>query len=67
MAKSSCPLNCDDISTFANNFKPPPPPGEKNNWELQFCRWWGWNWVQKTEMKQKMDCDIVNIPCKDQK
>ncbi|VEN60130.1 unnamed protein product [Callosobruchus maculatus] len=27
---------------------PPPPPGEEL-WELQFCRWWGWNWVKKRD------------------
>lgn len=59
MATSSlntCQSNCDDFSTFAKNFKPPPPPGEKDLWELQFCRWWGWNWVQKAEPQEKMEC-----------
>ncbi|XP_060536267.1 uncharacterized protein LOC132708147 [Cylas formicarius] len=28
-------------------FPPPAPPGGENAWDLQFCRWWGWNWVRK--------------------
>lgn len=31
---------------------PELPPGlNQDLWELQFCRWWGWNWVRK---KQEM-------------
>lgn len=26
---------------------PPPPPGGELEWDLQFCRWWGWNWVRR--------------------
>lgn len=64
MARSSlniCPSNCDDILTSAKKFKPPPPPGDKDLWQLQFCRWWGWNWVQKTDVQQKMDCECCEI------
>lgn len=29
---------------------PEPPPGVNSDlWDLQFCRWWGWNWVRKQE------------------
>ncbi|KAG5885957.1 hypothetical protein JTB14_018411 [Gonioctena quinquepunctata] len=28
---------------------PPPPPGKEDYWDLQFCRWWGWNWVRKPD------------------
>ncbi|XP_050315650.1 uncharacterized protein LOC126750169 [Anthonomus grandis grandis] len=31
-------------------FPPPAPPeGGRDLWDLQFCRWWGWNWVRKRE------------------
>ncbi|XP_057669975.1 uncharacterized protein LOC130902133 isoform X2 [Diorhabda carinulata] len=26
---------------------PLPPYGDEEGWELQFCKWWGWNWVRK--------------------
>ncbi|KAF7280050.1 hypothetical protein GWI33_006480 [Rhynchophorus ferrugineus] len=32
------------------NFSPPPPPdGRPDRWDLQFCRFWGWNWVLRSE------------------
>ncbi|XP_031355748.1 uncharacterized protein LOC116180059 [Photinus pyralis] len=43
-------------------FHSPPPcpqftPPENDLWDLQFCRWWGWNWVKK---RNEM---IDNRPC----
>lgn len=57
----------EDILKFANKFKPPPPPGDKNLWELQFCRWWGWNWVQKVDAQNKMGCKCDIIEYRSQK
>lgn len=29
---------------------PPPPEGREDLWDLQFCRWWGWNWVKRRDV-----------------
>lgn len=39
----------DQTTAQMQDSKPPPPPGGEDLWELQFCRWWGWNWVRKQE------------------
>lgn len=38
----------------SNDIPPVPngPPDDSNLWDLQFCRWWGWNWVRKQEELQ---------------
>lgn len=53
--------NGDSFDNFARKYRPPAPPGEKDIWELQFCRFWGWNWVQKEKKTQEIvsKCDPV--------
>ncbi|KAH1007862.1 hypothetical protein HUJ04_005044 [Dendroctonus ponderosae] len=46
---------CQCAQVFDNSFPfkdlppPAPPDGRSDLWDLQFCRWWGWNWVRKRE------------------
>lgn len=38
-------------------FIPPDgPPDGDDLWDLQFCRWWGWNWVRKQEEMHSQKC-----------
>ncbi|KAF5280859.1 hypothetical protein FQR65_LT03008 [Abscondita terminalis] len=30
-------------------YPPQPYPPQDDLWDLQFCRWWGWNWVRKRD------------------
>lgn len=40
---------------------PPPPPGvNKELWDLQFSRWWGWNWVRKQEEENLRKSALFN-------
>lgn len=41
---------------------PPAPPGANDLWELQFCRWWGWNWVRKQEELAKQHNNSMTKP-----
>ncbi|CAH1990431.1 unnamed protein product [Acanthoscelides obtectus] len=38
-----------DLPEIFRTCRPPPPPPGEELWELQFCRWWGWNWVKKKD------------------
>lgn len=40
-ARFSCP--CPDYQA------PGTSPTDDELWDLQFCRWWGWNWIRKRE------------------
>lgn len=65
MARTIHRYGDDDLSNFSKNCKPPPPPGDKHLWELQYCRFWGWNWVQKQSVvRDKMDLSC-EVPVKD--
>lgn len=47
------PYDFDDL-TYCGKFEPPEPPmGDYDAWELQFGKWWGWNWIRKD---QKTGC-----------
>lgn len=43
------PMNQTQYSCPCSNVPPPVPPPKDDLWDLQFCRWWGWNWVRKRE------------------
>lgn len=48
MDAGNCGCKCQyDIPPVPNG-----PPDDGNLWDLQFCRWWGWNWVRKQEELQ---------------
>ncbi|CAG9863859.1 unnamed protein product [Phyllotreta striolata] len=40
---------------------PPPPPCADDSWELQYCKWWGWNWVKKD--RSEMNKYAAPSPC----
>lgn len=47
------PLKCPNIPqpcTYPPCACPPYPyPPQDDLWDLQFCRWWGWNWIRKRD------------------
>lgn len=53
------PRNNYQYDCQCGRFLSPPPscPPENALWDLQFSRWWGWNWVRKRdEIMQKQNC-----------
>ncbi|KAF2892937.1 hypothetical protein ILUMI_13231 [Ignelater luminosus] len=43
------PINHMHYPFPCSGIPPPVPPPTDDLWDLQFCRWWGWNWVRKRE------------------